>query len=212
MPGSTKSSTSYPPAAQSGSVVPKARTASLGTNIALVAVFAALVAASGFVPAIPLSVGVPITIQTLVVLLAGLTLGPGRGFLAVLLYLLLATLGLPILSGGRGGPGWVAGPSAGYLVAFPLTALLAGVAAKLSLRRFSGTKLFGILLLGALVVGWLTTRPLGIVGMMINAHLPLAASFVADMAFWPGDAVKTVAAVAIALAIHRAFPRLLARG
>ncbi|MCQ9367452.1 biotin transporter BioY [Brevibacterium sp. 91QC2O2] len=192
-------------------VAPRAARESAGTGIALIAVFAALVAASGFVPAIPLSVGVPITIQTLVVLLAGLCLGPTRGLLAVLLYLILATVGLPILSGGRGGPAWLAGPSAGYLIAFPLAAWLAGFAANFALRRFTAGKRFGVLLAGALVAGWITTRTLGIAGMMLNAHLPLGAAFTADLAFWPGDALKTVAAVAVALAIHRAFPRLLAR-
>ena len=57
------------------------------TDLALIAVFAALIAAFSLTPAIPITGGVPITLQTLAVVLAGLVLGPWRGFLATLLYL-----------------------------------------------------------------------------------------------------------------------------
>ena len=51
-------------------------------DLALIAVFAALIAAFSLTPAIPIGIGVPITLQTLAVVLAGLVLGPLRGFLA----------------------------------------------------------------------------------------------------------------------------------
>ena len=59
-------------------------------------------------------------------MLCGTVLGAKRGALAVLLFLLLVALGLPLLSGGRGGLGVFAGPSAGFLVGFPVAAFVAG--------------------------------------------------------------------------------------
>ena len=76
------------------------------TDLGLIAVFAALVAGSALIAAIPVGgLGVPITLQTLAVMLTGLALGPGRAFAAVGLYTLLGLAGLPIFSGGRSGLG-----------------------------------------------------------------------------------------------------------
>ncbi|MFC6258113.1 biotin transporter BioY, partial [Kocuria oceani] len=75
-------------------------------NTVLVAVFAALIAALGLVP--PITVGivpVPITLQTLGVMLAGALLGPVRGMLSVVVLEVLVLAGLPLLAGGRGGLG-----------------------------------------------------------------------------------------------------------
>ncbi|MFN7599597.1 MAG: biotin transporter BioY, partial [Cereibacter sp.] len=78
-----------------------------------IALFAALIAVLGLVPQITLAVGVPITAQSLGIMLCGTVLGARRGALAVVLFLVLVAAGLPLLSGGRGGLGVFAGPSAG---------------------------------------------------------------------------------------------------
>ena len=91
-----------------------------------IALFAALIAILGLVPKIDLAGGVPITAQSLGIMLCGTVLGARRGALAVLLFLALVALGLPLLSGGRGGLGVFVGPSVGYLVGFPLAAFTAG--------------------------------------------------------------------------------------
>ena len=94
-----------------------------------VAFYAALIAALGLVPPVAIAFlgGVPITAQTLGVMLAGVMLGPIRGALAVLLFLFLVALGLPFLSGGRGGLGVFMGPSVGFLIGWPVGALVAGL-------------------------------------------------------------------------------------
>ena len=61
----------------------------------------------------------PITAQSLGIMLCGTVLGAKRGALAVLLFLALVAAGLPLLSGGRGGIGVFAGPSVGFLLGFP---------------------------------------------------------------------------------------------
>jgi biotin transport system substrate-specific component len=94
------------------------------SSLALVAAFAGLMALGALV-AVPM-VPVSMTLQTLAVLLAGAVLGPWRGAASALLYLALGAAGLPILSDGASGPTAFAGPTAGYLFAFPVAAGLAG--------------------------------------------------------------------------------------
>jgi biotin transport system substrate-specific component len=181
------------------------------TDLSLVAVFAALIAALAILPGIPVgALGVPITLQTLGVMLAGIVLGPARGTAAVLLYLVAGLIGLPVFSGFRGGFGVLAGPSAGYLLAFPLAACIAGALAVVVVRRatrFRGALLF----LSCLAASLLTVHPLGIAGLMVNAGLPLQEALVVDAAYLPGDVLKNVVAAGIAVSVHRAFPRLLRR-
>ena len=113
-------SSSQRPAAQ-----PVSRS-STGRSIAYIAVFAALVAVLGLPGNIPLPGLVPITAQTLGVMLAGAILGPWRGAASMALFLVLVAIGLPLLSGGRGGLGAFVGPSAGYLVSWILGAAVIG--------------------------------------------------------------------------------------
>ncbi|BCW40602.1 hypothetical protein StoSoilB3_21370 [Arthrobacter sp. StoSoilB3] len=181
------------------------------TDIGLIAVFAALVAASSIVPGIPVgALGVPITLVTLTVMLSGLVLGAGRGFAAVGLYVLLGLAGLPIFSGGRSGLGILASPSAGYIIAFPLAAAATGYLAAVVIRRtikYRGLWLFAATMASSLVV----VHGLGILGMMVNAKLDFSKALLADLPFLPGDTLKNVLAVIIALAIHKAFPDVLVR-
>jgi biotin transport system substrate-specific component len=181
------------------------------TDLGLIAVFAALVAGSALVAAIPVGgLGVPITLQTLAVMLTGLALGPGRAFAAVGLYTLLGLAGLPIFSGGRSGLGILASPSAGYILAFPLAAAVVGWLAAIVIRRT--LKYRGILLFAAAMVTSIAViHALGVLGMMVNAKLDLSKAFLADLAFYPGDIIKNVLAVTVALALHKAFPDLLVR-
>lgn len=185
------------------------------TDLGLIAVFAALVAGSALIAAIPVGgLGVPITLQTLAVILTGLALGPGRAFAAVGLYLLLGLAGLPIFSGGRSGLGVLAGPSAGYIVGFLLAATAVGGLAAVVLQRTAHRtgRLRAVLLFAAAMVSSIIfIHGLGILGMMVNAKLDFSKAFLADLAFYPGDIVKNVLAVSFALALHKAFPDLLLR-
>ena len=105
-------------------------------SVGLVAVFTALLVAAAVVPGIPVGpLGVPITLQTLAVMLTGLVLGPGRATAAVLLYLLIGFVGLPVFSRGQSGLQVLAGPTAGYLVSFAVAALVLGLASRSVLRR-----------------------------------------------------------------------------
>lgn len=197
--------TSHEPGAQS------ARNRWNATDLGLIAVFAALVAGSALIAAIPVGgLGVPITLQTLAVMLTGMALGPGRAFAAVGLYTLLGLAGLPIFSGGRSGLGILAGPSAGYIIAFPLAALAVGWLTTIVLRRtvkYRGLFLFTAAMATSIVL----VHSLGVLGMMVNGKLDLSKAFLLDLAYYPGDIIKNVLAVTVALALHKAFPDLLIR-
>src|SRR5690606_11876723 len=168
---------------------------SLLRHAAQIVVFAGLIALGARV-AVPM-VPVPMTLQTLAVLLAGAALGPVRGTAAVLLYLTLAALGLPILSDSASGLAPFSGPTAGYLFAFPPGAALVGWAAVAGrLRRpvagfavLCGVHLL-ILLAGA---GWLATR--------IGLAAAVAAGFTP---FLIGAAVKSALVLLIAWLLRRA--------
>lgn len=181
------------------------------TDLGLIAVFAALVAGSALIAAIPVGgLGVPITLQTLAVMLTGLALGPGRAFAAVGLYVLLGLAGLPIFSGGRSGLGILAGPSAGYIIAFPLAAAAVGWLAVFIIRRTVKYRA-ALLFAAAMVTSIVLVHSLGVLGMVVNAKLELSKAFLADLAYYPGDIIKNVLAVSIAIALHKAFPDLLVR-
>lgn len=184
------------------------RPASPARDLALVAVFAALVAAASIAPGIPIG-PVPITLQTLMVVLTGLVLGPLRGFLAVLLYVVVGLAGLPVFSGGAGGLGILVKPSAGYLLAFAPAAAAAGGLAIL-LARGDRRWLPARLSLAGIIASLLVIHPAGIVGLMVNARLSFSKALAVDLAFVPGDIAKAVLAGLVAAAVRRAFPALVA--
>src|SRR6478752_3229217 len=152
-----------------------------GTDLGLIAVFAALVAGAALVPGLALNgFGVPITFQTLAVMLTGLVLGPGRGLAAVGLYTLLGLAGLPIFSQGRSGLGILAGPSAGYIIAFPLAAALVGWLATIVVRRMSRAR--GLwFFLAATVTSIALVHTLGVLGMAVNSKATIGEAFLADL-------------------------------
>jgi len=102
---------------------------------------------------------VPLTVQNLGVLLVGLALGSRRGFAALALYLAEGAAGLPVFSGhGPGGILQIAGPTGGYLMAYPLVAALAGYLferGKPSFMRAALASVAGEILLFAFGISWL---------------------------------------------------------
>ncbi|KQY56215.1 BioY protein [Aeromicrobium sp. Root495] len=182
------------------------------TDLALVAAFAALISALAYVGAIPVGgTGVPITLQTLGVGLAGALLGPLRGFAAVALYLALGAIGLPVFAEHSSGVGVFTGISAGYLYAFPLAALLIGALVKYVARDAGKTRaivVFACAFAGSVLV----IHPLGIAGMKLHQDVSWATAAGWDGPFWVGDVLKTTVVALVAAEVHRAFPQLLRRG
>ncbi len=179
------------------------------TDIALIAAFAALIAACTVIGGIPVGgAGVDITLQTFGVLLAGCILGPVRGFLAVSLYLLLGAIGLPVFSGHSGGIAPFSGVSAGYLVSFPFAALLAGFIVKdvLGTLRTRAALVFLAAMAGTVLI-----HLCGVFWMQHFLQVTWRQAFAFDAPFWVGDTIKALFVALVAAEVHRAFPRLLAR-
>jgi biotin transport system substrate-specific component len=172
-------------------------------DLAYVALFAAIVAALGLLPPLPVpGIPVPITAQTLGVMLAGSVLGARRGGLALLTFLAVVAVGAPVLSGGRGGLGVFVGPSAGFLLSWPLAAFVIGLLTQLFWRRLN----LAWALVANLVGGVLVIYAVGIPVLALVGDVPLWTAFTGSMAFVPGDLVKAVAASAVAVTVRRAYP------
>lgn len=92
------------------------------------AALAALTAIGAYI-SVPLF-GVPFSMQTFFVILAGFVLGPVHGAAAMLLYIAAGAAGLPVFSGGKAGVGVLLGPTGGYLAGFVCCALVAGLATR----------------------------------------------------------------------------------
>ncbi|MGI4848304.1 MAG: biotin transporter BioY [Janthinobacterium lividum] len=170
-----------------------------------IALFAALLAVFGMIPKIDLPFGVPITLQTLGVMLGGCLLGPRRAFFTLLLFLLAVALGLPLLSGGRGGIGVFLAPSSGFLIGFLFGAPVTG----LLMRRFhrgAGAGVFVAAFLSSLIGGVLVIYLFGIVGLALLAHMTFTQAGIAVLAFIPGDLIKCVVCALLVQNVMRAMP------
>lgn len=172
-------------------------------DIVLIALFAALTAALAVFPPIILPlIGVPITAQSMGPMLAGAVLGARRGALAMGLVVVLVALGLPILSGGRGGLGVFAGPTAGFLLGWIPAAYVTGLLHERGWRKLTAIRSFLFAALGGIVVLY----GLGIPVLAVQAGLSLKAAALGSAPFIPGDLVKAGITAAIALSVKRAWP------
>lgn len=173
-------------------------------NLTHIALFAALIAVLGLVPRIDLAAGVPITAQSLGIMLCGTVLGAKRGALAVLLFLALVAVGLPLLAGGRGGLGVFAGPSVGFLIGFPIAAFVIGwIVENTSLP-------VGLAASAASVLGGIAVLYLfGIAGLSVMLGKTWAEATVISFAYLPGDVLKAVLAGFITQGIARMRPGAL---
>lgn len=160
----------------------------LGYDLALIvggSLFVALMAQVAF------NIGpVPITGQTLAVLLIGALFGSKRGALTMLAYIGQGVMGLPVFAGGTAGPAVLVGPTAGYLVGFVFAAFVVGLLAERGWDRHALTTalamLIGNLVIYTVGVAWLSTL-IGLEAAITNGVIP----------FLIGDIIKIVLATAL---------------
>ena len=156
---------------------------------------------------------VPVTLQVLAALLAGLVLGPKLGAISQLEYLALGLAGLPVFAGGKSGIAALAGPTGGYLVGLVALAFVTGfIYDRFPMHgRFGSVlaSLAGILAVYALGAGWLAVWMTAISG---TGQTPsLAAVFMAGVApFILIDLGKAFIATAVLSGGKRLVARLLA--
>lgn len=173
-------------------------------SIVLTALFAALMAAGAFIR-IPLP-PVPITLQTLFVVVAGLCLPLRLSVPSFAVYLFLGLVGLPVFTSG-GGPAALTGPTGGYIAGMIPAIVACGLMMKSSLRE----KTWWVVL-AALAAEVCMYVP-GLWWLSYSRSLSLSATLAAGL--WPflvGDAVKTIVAVIVSKKAGPAVDRLLSEG
>lgn len=187
------------------------RSSSSTKDTVLVAIFAAMIAAMGLVPPITLGfIPVPITLQTMGVMLAGAMLGPLRGMLATLTVVALVAAGLPLLSGGRGGLGVFAGPTGGYLVGWIVGSLIVGLLFKYwVLRRETKTARLVTGFLATIIGGVLAIYAFGIPWTTLVTGIPMSTSAIGSLGFLPGDLLKAALTTMVAITVHRSYSGLM---
>lgn len=174
-------------------------------DLVRIALFAALIAVLGLIPKfdVPFTAGVPITAQTLGVMLAGLLLGPRNGALTVLLFLFVVALGAPVLSGGRGGLGVFFGPTVGFLVGWVVGAAVCGGLFEAA-RKHWPHQIFAGALVSCAMGGIAIIYAFGIFGLALVAGMELRQAALASLIFLPGDLIKSfVAAWLVSKLIRR---------
>ena len=168
-------------------------------SLTYIAVFAALLTVCSWI-AIPTPV--PVTLQTLGVFLAVGLLGGRRGTTAVLVWLLMAAVGLPVLSGFRGGIGALLGSTGGYAVGFLLTALVMWAAEHLPGHR---AVIFPLSMAAGLLVCY-SFGTVWFVAVYARTGQEAALSAVLAACVWPfvlPDMVKAVCAAVLAKKLRR---------
>jgi len=163
------------------------------------ALVAALIAVGAYVY-LPIGT-VPVSLQTLAVILAALVLTPGGAFAATSVYVLLGVVGVPVFAGGKAGLSVLVGPTGGFLVGFVVGATAGAAVRRLLAKRVRPIVADGVA--AAIVVS--VVYLLGWAQLMLVTGMTPAAAFVAGVApFVIFDVIKAVAAIAFAEGIRRA--------
>jgi biotin transport system substrate-specific component len=177
------------------------------TDVARVAVFAGIVAVLGLPGGFTALGAVPITAQTLGVMLAGAILGPWLGALSMSVLLALVAVGLPLLAGGRGGIGVFVAPSAGFDLGWIAGAFVIGLIVHAGGRKPVPWRTF----LGVVVGGIFVVYAVGIPVQSVVTRLPLGETALTSLVFVPGDTLKAVLTTVIVMTLVRAYPRAFRR-
>lgn len=160
-------------------------------QMTLISLFAALTVVGAFI-SIPLY-PVPLTLQTLFNLLAGMTLGSIMGASSQIIYVLLGVIGLPVFAGFKAGIGILFGPTGGFLLGFIISAFIVGKIMELKNEK----NIFYYLLAG--LTGTMIIYTIGVTQLSLVTGIGIKKAITVGMLpFLPGDILKVIAASFIA--------------
>lgn len=169
-------------------LVPRVRARDAALVVAAAALTALCAQISFYLPGNP----VPVTGQTFAVLLTGTALGANRGAAAMLLYILIGIVGLPVYADGDHGIDVITGASGGYLVGFLIAGWVVGRLAEARLDRRPATAL-PLFLIGSAII-----YVIGVPWLAVSADQSLSWAISNGFTdFIPGDLVKAAAAAAV---------------
>ena len=171
-------------------------------SLALSAIFAAITVVFAQI-SIPLPfTPIPLSLSVAGSYLAGSILPARYAVYSQLIYILLGIIGLPVFGGFSGGIGHIAGPTGGYIAAYPLMALLVSLVSSRFQKKTPVA--FGLGMLAALAVCYL----FGSVWYSVVGNITLAQAFLgAVIPFIPMDLVKIVLLSVFAAALHKALKK-----
>ncbi len=160
-------------------------------SMVFMAVFAALICVAA---PFAIQVGpIPITLATFAIYLTGAILGGKRGVVAVVVYILLGAVGLPVFSNFNGGFGALLGPTGGYIIGYIPMVLITGIFAEMNSKKH-WTMIIGMLL------GTVALYAFGTAWYMILTGKDLVTALtICVLPFIPGDGIKIACVTAIAL-------------
>lgn len=168
-------------------------------DLVIVGMFTALIAVLGLLPPISIpGIPVPFTFQNLGYILAGCLLGSRLGGLSVLIFTILVAIGLPVLSGGRGGFALFFGPTGGYILSFTLIAFLIG----LIVERMKSPKVWQVFIINALIGAFLCNL-IGGIFMAFNLNQDIVTALKSVLVFIPGDCIKALIAAVLAVKLRK---------
>lgn len=164
-----------------------------------ISIFVAVMGVLGLLPPIPLAFSpVPMTLQTLGVMLSGSILGYHLGSkyagMSLVVFLLLVAIGLPLLAGGRGGLGVFVVPSSGYLIGYLFGSYFIG----LIVERFKGPSFFKFFMAN-FIGGVLGVYLFGIPVQALMMEISLIDALVLSLIYIPGDIIKVIIASVVAV-------------
>lgn len=163
-------------------------------DICSIAIMTAIMAVMAQI-SIPMPLGVPMTMQTFAVTLAGVILGSKKGGLSILIYVLLGAVGVPVFAGLSGGLQNLAGPTGGFIISFPIMAYLIGKGMELRKKK-------GMFVL-FLILGTAANYVIGVIMfcLMMQASVWTGIS-ACVLPFIPTAIIKAVVASVLGLQIH----------
>ena len=163
-------------------------------DLCFIGIFTAIITVLGQI-AIPMPYGVPMTLQTLTIPLAGVILGAKKGTYATLAYVFLGALGIPVFAGYTGGLSIVIGPTGGFILSFPIMALTAGIGAE---------KEKPIWVISGLIIGSIINYLCGMFMFSVITSCDLRAAFVACvLPFIPTAMIKIILSWVLGTSIRK---------
>ncbi len=173
-------------------------------SMVFTALFAALICVAA-----PFSIQVgpiPITLATFAVYLTGTVLGTKRGAVAVILYILLGAVGLPVFSNFNGGFGALLGPTGGYIIGYIPLVIITGVFAEMKSDKIPRAVLTVI----GMILATAALYTFGTAWFMILTKKDLASSLtLCALPFIPGDGIKIACTAAIAVPLKNKLNRAM---
>ena len=170
-------------------------------DICMIAIMAAITAVMAQI-SIPMPLGVPMTMQTFAVTLAAVLLGSKRGGMAMLVYVLLGAIGVPVFAGFSGGIQNLVGPTGGFIISFPIMAYIIGLGVEMHKKKGMFTLM--------LILGTIANYVIGVIMFVVVMDSSVMTALSACVIpFIPTAIIKAVVASVLGLQMRKRLTNVL---